>query len=64
ILQYKKYTIFRKLIVPCAIFKILLLIVVAPSFLCTFRMAQWIPGYKKTPLIDGVGCVAMQPLLS
>ncbi|EYZ39903.1 hypothetical protein BW91_23855 [Escherichia coli O91:H14 str. 06-3691] len=47
ILQYKKYTIFRKLIVPCAIFKILLLIVVAPSFLCTFRIAQRILGTKK-----------------
>ncbi|KLH62802.1 hypothetical protein WQ79_20860, partial [Escherichia coli] len=47
ILQYKKYTIFRKLIVPCAIFKILLLIVVAPSFLCTFRIAHRILGTKK-----------------
>ncbi|EFO1730712.1 hypothetical protein DKN91_16435 [Escherichia coli] len=47
ILQYKKYTIFRKLIVPCAIFKILLLIVVAPSFLCTFRIAHRIRGTKK-----------------
>lgn len=47
ILQYKKYTIFRKLIVPCAIFKILLLIVAAPSFLCTFRIAQRILGTKK-----------------
>ncbi|EZD40966.1 hypothetical protein BY99_21880 [Escherichia coli O111:NM str. K6890] len=47
ILQYLKYTIFRKLIVPCAIFKILLLIVVAPSFLCTFRIAHRILGTKK-----------------
>ena len=48
ILQYLKYTIFRKLIVPYAIFKILLLIAVAPSFLCTFRIAHRILGTKKT----------------
>ncbi|TJQ54557.1 hypothetical protein C9Z56_24075, partial [Escherichia coli] len=53
ILQYKKYTIFRKLIVPCAIFKILLLIVVAPSFLCTFRIAPRMPD-TKNPLVDGL----------
>ncbi|EAB6874921.1 hypothetical protein D1O85_26890 [Escherichia coli] len=47
ILQYLKYTIFRKLIVPYAIFKILLLIAVAPSFLCTFRIAHRILGTKK-----------------
>lgn len=48
ILQYLKYTIFRKLIVPYDIFKILLLIAVAPSFLCTFRIAHRILGTKKT----------------
>ncbi|RDH63367.1 hypothetical protein C5F57_28890 [Escherichia coli] len=59
ILQYKKYTIFRKLIVPCAIFKILLLIVVAPSFLCTFRIAHRILG-TKNPRIGGlISSVAM-----
>ncbi|EYW92905.1 hypothetical protein BX69_09155, partial [Escherichia coli O111:NM str. 2010C-4592] len=47
ILQYLKYTIFRKLIVLYAIFKILLLITVAPSFLCTFRIAHRIRGTKK-----------------
>ncbi|EFD4947472.1 hypothetical protein C9Z24_07200 [Escherichia coli] len=47
ILQYLKYTIFRKLIVLYAIFKILLLITVAPSFLCTFRIAHRILGTKK-----------------
>ncbi|EFG1570257.1 hypothetical protein [Escherichia coli] len=35
-----KYTIFRKIIVPYAIFKILLLIAVVPFFLCTSRMAR------------------------
>ncbi len=47
ILQYLKYTIFRKLIVPYEIFKILLLIAVVPSFLCTFRIAHRILGTKK-----------------
>ncbi|HFP3815604.1 TPA: hypothetical protein ACHGD4_005390, partial [Escherichia coli] len=58
ILQYSKYTIFRKLIVPYAIFKILLLIAVAPSFLCTFRITHRIPD-TKNPRIGGFGCVAM-----
>ncbi|EON5390246.1 hypothetical protein ACLGFO_005303, partial [Escherichia coli] len=58
ILQYLKYTIFRKLIVPYAIFKILLLIAVAPSFLCTFRITYRILD-TKNPRIGGLSSVAM-----
>ncbi|RNI81932.1 hypothetical protein EFV11_24945 [Escherichia coli] len=51
ILQYLKYTIFRKLIVPHAIFKILLLIAVAPFQ--GGRVTHRIPD-TKNPLVDGL----------
>lgn len=61
ILQYLKYTTFRKLIVQKVIFKILLLFVAVHTFLRAFWIAHRIPDTRK-PLVGGEVKTTKAPL--